>query len=308
MLSMTKAVFSKKIRTFGVTPPSPQAECRGIAIVAIIKNVATYIEEWLEFHRVAGARHFFVYDNGCTDDTRGRIRQSRHADRVTITPWRMQGIDPTTQRRISQQVGAYAHAVTTYGDSFERMAFIDIDEFLVPDPGMTLMEALTAHGDHSNISLPWHMFGHDGKDVAPAGWVIRNFTSRAPVPYAPKSDLLRFKCVVDPCRVNGVGVHSFETVDMGVQTANVAGAVTSNSKRKKPNFFVSNPLQLNHYYLLSKAELEDKLNRGPVNFGTSDNYRKRVIKKVAEIEKDPVEDRKAVAYFDQATSSVLTSA
>ncbi|MEO1952187.1 glycosyltransferase family 92 protein [Thioclava sp.] len=293
-----KAIGSKKMRLFGITAP-PAAEGReGLALVAIVKNVGDYILEWLEFHTAAGARHVFLYDNGCTDDTLARIAASPFAASVTVIPWRMAGYDPATQRRISQQVGAYAHAVTTFGTDFERMAFIDIDEFLVPDPGLTLMEAITQHGDHSNISLPWHMFGHAGHETRPDGWVTRAFTDRAPVPYARDSDLLRFKCIVDPSRVSAVGVHSFETVDMGDRTANAAGQVVSNRARKQAAFFTSSPLQLNHYYLLSKAELETKLARGPINFGGAEGYRKRVLEKVAEIERAPVEDRKAVTYYD----------
>ena len=302
MLSYLKGLGSKKMRIFDVTPPSPMADRQGIAMVTIVNNVERYIDEWLDFHRAAGARYFFIYDNGCTDDTCGRIRRSVHSHVVTITPWRMQGKDPVTGRRISQQVSAYAHAITTFGQNFQRMAFIDIDEFLVPDLGLDLMAALTGYGDYSNISLPWHMFGHNGHSLAPEGWVTRNFTSRAPVPYALKSDLLRFKCVVDPCRISGVGVHSFETVDMRDQTANAAGFVAKNSQRKRPDFFTSSSLQLNHYYLLSKTELEQKLDRGPINFGNRKDYRNRVIQKIAEIEANPVEDHKAVAYFNQRSS------
>lgn len=278
---------------------------QGIAIVSIVKNVERYIDEWIDFHRAAGTRHFFIYDNGSTDETYERILRSMHSRAVTITPWRMQGIDPPTGRRLSQQVSAYAHAITTFGQDFQRMAFIDIDEFLVPDLGLDLITALNLYGDYSNISLPWHMFGHNDHSSPPEGRVTRNFTCRAPVPYAPGSDLLRFKCIVDPCRVSGVGVHSFETVDMKDRSANIHGVVAKNSHRKRLDFFSSSPLQLNHYYLLSKNELKEKLDRGPINFGSRDDYRKRVIQKIAEIEANPVEDRKAVEYFNQFTSPSL---
>lgn len=298
VLGYIKAVGSKKIRMLGVSPPPASATRSGVALVVIVKNVGDYILEWLEFHQRAGAAHVFLYDNGCTDDTLEKLAGSRFATMVTVTPWRMAGFDPATGRRISQQVGAYAHAVSTFGADFARMAFIDIDEFLVPDPGLSLMEAVTLHGEHSNISLPWHMFGHAGHETRPNDWVTRAFTARAPVPYSRDSNLLRFKCIVDPARVSAVGVHSFETTDMGDCTANVAGKVASNHSRKHAEFFTSSPLQLNHYYLLSKAELEVKLARGPINFGGAEAYRKRVLEKVAEIEDAPVEDRKAVVYYE----------
>lgn len=297
MFGFLGTLRSKKIRLLGITGPPASPSRKGIALVIIVKNVADYILEWIEFHAVAGARHIYLYDNGCSDDTLAKIAVSPFAPMVTAIPWRFAGHDQATGRRISQQVAAYAHAATTFGGDFERMGFIDIDEFLVPDQGLNLMEALTLNGNHSNISLPWHMFGHNGHISRPEGRVTDNYTARAPVPYARNSDLLRFKCIIDPCRASAIGVHSFETTDMGDRTANVAGVVMSNRSRKQAEFFTSSPLQLNHYYLLSKAEMNIKLNRGPINFADSASYRKRVLDKVDEIERAPVEDDKATAYL-----------
>lgn len=293
------ALGSRKVRQIAVAPPAPRPGRSGLAVVAIVKDVAPYLGEWLAFHVAAGVERFFVYENGSTDATPVMLATGPHAARITVVPWRLGAWDADTGRVFSQQVTAYAHAVTTFGGEVERMAFIDIDEFLVPTAGRPLLDEVRAIG-MPNISLPWLMFGHNGHRTAPAGGVVANFTSRAVTPYGRGSELLRFKCIVDPCEVTRVGVHEFATRAMGAQTANTRGEVAGNAARKAAGFFATERIQLNHYYCLSEEELARKCDRGPINFGTRARYGGRVNRKVAEIERATVEDRAAVAFAAQA--------
>jgi hypothetical protein len=40
-----------------------------VGIVAIAKNEARFLLEWVAFHRAVGIRHFFIVDNGGDDGT-----------------------------------------------------------------------------------------------------------------------------------------------------------------------------------------------------------------------------------------------
>ncbi|MEE1110133.1 MAG: glycosyltransferase family 2 protein, partial [Lachnospiraceae bacterium] len=40
-----------------------------LAVVVIVKNEELYIREWIEYHRLAGISHIYLYDNGSTDKT-----------------------------------------------------------------------------------------------------------------------------------------------------------------------------------------------------------------------------------------------
>ncbi|WP_175566866.1 glycosyltransferase family 92 protein [Rhodovulum sp. ES.010] len=259
--------------------------------------MAPYLAEWLDFHVAAGVERFFIYENGSTDATPAMLASGSHAGRITVIPWKLGARDAGTGRVFSQQVTAYAHAITTFGRLVERMAFIDIDEFLVPRGDRTLMEELHAIGPVANISLPWMMFGHGGHAVQPEGGVVANYTRRAATPYGRGSSLLRFKCIVDPCDVTGVGVHAFATRSMGERSANTRGEVALNRDRKRPDFFSDARIQLNHYYCLSEEELHRKCSRGPVNFASDASYGRRVRRKVAEIERATVEDRAAPDFL-----------
>ena len=41
-----------------------------LSVVAIAKNEAPYIKEWIEYHKLVGVERFYFYDNGSTDNTR----------------------------------------------------------------------------------------------------------------------------------------------------------------------------------------------------------------------------------------------
>ncbi|GMO23401.1 MAG: hypothetical protein Ta2B_02600 [Termitinemataceae bacterium] len=44
---------------------------RELSIVAIVKNEASYIKEWIEYHRLVGVDRFYIYDDNSTDNLRG---------------------------------------------------------------------------------------------------------------------------------------------------------------------------------------------------------------------------------------------
>ena len=39
-----------------------------LAVVAILKNEAPYLKEWLDYHLIAGVKHFYLYDNESPDN------------------------------------------------------------------------------------------------------------------------------------------------------------------------------------------------------------------------------------------------
>jgi hypothetical protein len=60
----------------------------------IYRDAASYLAEWIEFHRLMGVERFFLYDNGSTDGHRDVLApyESGHpvatvADAVRRLPW-----------------------------------------------------------------------------------------------------------------------------------------------------------------------------------------------------------------------------
>jgi hypothetical protein len=285
-----------KISRIGITPPSPDPGRDGVAVALIVKNEARHVREWAAFHHRAGVRHFLIYDNGSSDGTIEILRTTLPPVVRTIVPWRQVFRDAWLGREIHNQVLAYAHAAANFGGAFRWMAFIDADEFLIPKQAPSIPAALAHLGDARNVSLPWHMFGRSGHQQPPDGGVLGNYLRRAREPMSDVRGVRAFKCLVDPCHLTALRVHSMETDGSG-RTANDAGLVVEEKDRTKPGFYSAVHLQLNHYYTRSEAELAAKIGRGPNLVAKSPEYARKVRRTVANIEADEVEDRAALDYL-----------
>ena len=274
-------------------PPRPLHGRHGLAIALVVRNEERHIGEWARFHRLAGVRHLFAYDDASTDGTVAELRRHMPAEQLTVIPWGQRLNDRSLGRPIHNQVLAYAHAAANFGGAFRWLACIDADEFLVPVQSRSINEALSHLGPEVvNVSLPWHMFGRCGHHKPPQGGVIENYLHRALDPV----DGANFKCIVDPCRLTGIRVHSMETGKTAL-TWNDKGNAFNLSKRGSQKFYSAEYLQLNHYYSRSCEELEEKIRRGPNLNAKANEYRRKVMRTVLKIEKNQIEDNLALYYL-----------
>lgn len=286
---ITKLVFE---------PPAPDPGRTGVALVLIVRNEERHIGEWARFHRVAGAGHVVVYDNGCTDATIPRMK-AELGDRLTVLPWNQMLKDAGSGREIHNQVLAYAHAMRNFGGRFRWMACIDADEFLVPKDADSLTGALAHLGDVPSVSLPWHNFGRNGHGIPPEGGVLANYTRRAADPMSGARGVTNFKTIVDATRVTALKVHSYEIDGQGV-TWNDRGERASLKGRFERSFYSADHLQLNHYYTRSEEELAAKIARGSNQTVAARRHAARVRRNVANIEAAEVEDRSALHFLERA--------
>jgi hypothetical protein len=176
------------------------------------------------------------------------------------------------------------------------MAFIDVDEFLIPKRAASLPEALGHLGGCRNLSLPWHMFGRSGHAEPPAEGVLRSYLRRARDPMSDVRGVRAFKCLVDPCHLTALRVHAMET-DGESRTCNDRGEEATEAGRERPGFYSADHVQLNHYYTRSESELAEKIGRGHNLRAKSADYARKVRRTVANIEADEVEDRAALEYL-----------
>jgi hypothetical protein len=269
------------IRGRGNRPKIPNVEASAhrqnrVGIAAIVKNESQYIGEWMQFHALQGVSHFFIYDNGCTDDTLDVARRYAVGTECTIIPWRTFLI--AEEHNFSIQALAYAHALCNFGSDFRWMAFIDVDEFLFSPTGEPLPSVLNRLSHLPAIAVPWTNFGSSGHDTKPEGLVIENYTECAPHPLHPKQrSLLRYKSIVDPAEVSGMGSHHFPLKKLGLVSLNERGDVVDLHRNTDPAFVATDRLRLNHYFTRSREEMAQRLAKGRVsrNGQVIENYLKR---------------------------------
>jgi hypothetical protein len=293
---------SAKARHFSrevvITPPEPQSTRNGIAIVACVKNEVSYIVEWVRFHQAIGVRHFILYDDKSTDGTFDLLKGMMSGSELTVIPWSMHMYFGEPERLLNGQVIAFAHAINNFGGAFDRMAFIDVDEFLLPKNARTLQAALAPSEGFPNVSLPWHMFGHSGHEQRPELPVTRAYTKRVPDPMMRHEHAVNFKCIIDPTQVTKVAVHHFDTRSYGDKTSNDAGVLATYRDRKRPEFYSAQNIQLNHYYSRSREEFRQKIARGWSYDSASSKYRDKAEAIAGYLEDNPREDRSMIDFLD----------
>lgn len=292
MLSFLRPLPNRASR-LDIRPPVPSTNRDGLAIVVIARNEARHIGDWLRFHSLAGVKAFILYDNGSTDETVS-IAKAVPGISLTVVPWLFTAHIPRPKMILPPQIIAYSHAISSFGANFRWMAFIDIDEYLVPRQHLTLPQALGSLKAFTNISLPWTMFGSSGYEAAPEAPAVFAYNRRARM---REGALLNFKCIVDPCDVSQVSVHKFCTFSMDADSVNERGIRTHYKKRSQPQFLSSDLIQLNHYYTYSNDEMERKIAGGAVS-GTALNQREASVREKARlIAADEVEDHSAPEFL-----------
>lgn len=131
------------------------------AIGAIFKNESLYLREWIEFHRLIGAEHFYLYDNGSTDNYLEVLGPYIKEGLVTLKVW------PDTDEGVPHDAKwrwVHSTQVPVYEDCIRHadtkwLALIDIDEFIVPKRDKTILPLLERYEDFPAIRLYWHTYG-----------------------------------------------------------------------------------------------------------------------------------------------------
>lgn len=271
-----------------------------LALVLVCRNAEAYIDEWIRFHELAGVRHFYIYDNRSEDSTsKQAMGHCSGGTHVTLHPWviRPAAAGRWYQRHlhVSTQELAYCHAVLNYGHMHGWMAFIDIDEFLVPMRHLTLLEALAQLPAVSNISLPWFNFGHCGHKTKPSSPVIYSYRQRHQL---TQGERVHTKCVMRVDKISTVGLHLFETTDMGQSTVNDRGERIGFGGALSEQDVTNDLIQLNHYR--TKSIEEHRISKGYYMHGHDARERKQVLLlEIDRLSKNTCEDNSALDFLNR---------
>jgi hypothetical protein len=214
-----------------------------LSIVAIYRDEAVYLREWIEFHRMVGVERFFLYDNFSVDDHREVLAPYVEEDIVVIHEWPI----------FPGQLPAYDHALRHHGHESRWIAFIDLDEFLFSPAGDSLPDVLRDYEQYPGVLANWAIFGSAGHQTRPDGLVLENYPLRAPYEDGPQQS----KTILDPSRAARCGgAHFFHYKE---------GSAVDEQYRPVPYgrtaSLANERLRVNHYYVKSLAEGRLKLSR-----------------------------------------------
>lgn len=129
-----------------------------LSICAIFKNEAEYLKEWIEYHRIFGVDHFYLYNMGSQDTFQKILTPYINQGIVSLIDWPelKTCCDDCDVCRwaLTTQVTAYENALNFLAKYETKwLIFIDIDEFLVCSKGIRIEEFLKKYDDYPGISV-----------------------------------------------------------------------------------------------------------------------------------------------------------
>lgn len=128
-----------------------------IAACLIFQNEAFYLKEWIEYHRLIGVEHFYLFDNGSTDDYMPYIAPYIHSGLVELYSYPYLGSNQAEYNEI--QCSVYNYALQLACGKVKWLAIIDADEFIFPVQSTPLISILNDYEDYGGVYLNYLMFG-----------------------------------------------------------------------------------------------------------------------------------------------------
>ena len=103
-----------------------------LAVVSLVKDATEKISEWLDYHLLAGADHFYIYDNDGGDTLKEILKPYVDAEIVTYIPY----------HGANKKISAYNDAVEKFKFECRYMSFLDVDEFIFPRKNQSILEVI----------------------------------------------------------------------------------------------------------------------------------------------------------------------
>jgi hypothetical protein len=123
-----------------------------LSVCAIFKNEGPYLKEWIEYHRCIGVQHFYLFNNNSSDDYE-----------FVLKPYIDQGI--VELEYVSDLLDYETNQIDSYQTGLMKsrgvscwVAFIDIDEFIMPTEDVDLVTILNRY-EGAGIAINWRCFG-----------------------------------------------------------------------------------------------------------------------------------------------------
>lgn len=159
------------------------------AVCAIFKNEAPWMKEWIEYHRLLGVDHFYLYNNDSTDHYGKLLAPYVKEGIVELIEWctcdEHKIMDNTGPAHEPYQTAAYNDCLKKRAlGKAKWVAVIDIDEFIVPVFGLKSFHELLdkmAKNKVGSLKMHWKLFGTSHVwTLNPHELLIERLTQRAP--------------------------------------------------------------------------------------------------------------------------------
>lgn len=213
-----------------------------LTICAIFRNEANWLAEWVEYHLIVGVDHFLLYDHGSIDDWQSVLSPYIREGIVEVIPWSHE----SSFIQLAQP-RAYMDGIRRLTERSTWVAFMDIDEFLVPKGEESLPSILSGLEEFGGVLVNWRIFGTGGvEQLLPGELLIEQLTRCARLNGA-KSRVV--KSIVRPGRVAGIHSAHYCRYHKGYFAVDTEGQMVEQGRYRR---VARDRLIMNHYIVRTK--------------------------------------------------------
>ena len=230
-----------------------------VSVCAIFKNEAPYLREWIEFHKIVGVDHFYMYNNNSDDGFRDVIDKYVKEGTVTLIEW------PYDQK----QMECYKDCIEKFSSETRWLGFIDLDEFVVPKSSDKIYDFLKPfEKNRGSVKIYWRIYGTSGlMDRDLSGLVSEDFTVCWTKYYYVGKCIYNTAFGFNPeSKLTDQLHHVFWANQNGrdIPPVNIFDNVCIRDREIADT--ADFPIQINHYFTKSYREYLDKKAKGDVYF------------------------------------------
>jgi hypothetical protein len=149
-----------------------------LSACCIFQNEDRFLKEWIDYHRLIGVQHFYMYDNESTDNFRGVLQPYIDAGIVEYIPWNKSYDTPGDWWRVQRQ--AYIDAIERAKGNSKWLCIFDTDEFIVPFKDENLQVFLKDYESYGGVYINWVFYGSSGiRRIPDDKWMVTCLLNRA---------------------------------------------------------------------------------------------------------------------------------
>jgi len=220
-----------------------------VSICAIFKDEADYLKEWIEFHKIVGVEHFYLYNNKSSDNYMEVLSPYIAEGTVSLKDW------PKPQ----SQMAAYKDFMDHHARETKWVGFIDLDEYVVPNKTDTIYDFLKGFENRSSVIIYWKNFGTSGFTKRSTNRLItEDFTVAWPKYVDIGKFFFNTKYAYTPDLKRNAHMHYMWSKNKGIELppVNVFDRICTYGINSVPCDDM--PIQINHYLLKSYHEYTQK--------------------------------------------------
>lgn len=146
-----------------------------LSICSILNNEAKFLKEWIEYHKLIGVDHFYLYKISTSDRYMGVLKPYMKKGLITLVQWPdlSKNIEDEGVAIFSTKIPAYENAIRVKAlGQTKWLVLVEIDEFLVPPNQQDLREVIEKYKEFPGIILETDYY--DAGNLSPKNLTIES--------------------------------------------------------------------------------------------------------------------------------------